>query len=83
MPSEPLPGLEAFRRQLRDALGLIGIKPPHWCHYGAHMTLLYGKRPGGIVPIEPISWRVDEFMLIHSRIGAGRHYVLDRWPLEN
>jgi 2'-5' RNA ligase len=34
------------------------------------------------MPISPLAWTVDEFVLIHSCIGAQAHYrVLQRWPL--
>jgi 2'-5' RNA ligase len=31
--------------------------------------------------IEPITWTVNEFVLVRSLVGQGRHEVLARWPL--
>jgi 2'-5' RNA ligase len=47
-----------------------------------HMTLLYDHDV--IVPkreILPIRWRVSDFVLVHSRLGQGRHVYLGRWSL--
>ena len=46
-----------------------------------HMTVIYG-RPGGVVmPIEPVRWIVRDFVLLISHQGEGRHETLVRFPL--
>lgn len=47
-----------------------------------HVTLAYGEQllPGP-VPIEPIQWCVDEFVLIDSLVGKSVHRILHSWPL--
>jgi 2'-5' RNA ligase len=47
-------------------------------YFTPHVTLLYDKRSVEEQPIEPISWNVREFALIHSMNG---HTHLARWPL--
>lgn len=46
-----------------------------------HMTLLYDATMVAPEPIEPVTWRATELLLIHSLRGLGRHDVLARWPL--
>lgn len=78
---ETSPGLEAFRLHLRGRLLGAAIPPwPGW-RYRAHVTLAYGRRPGASTQIEAIRWPVDEFVLIHSSLGEGRHEVIGRWQL--
>lgn len=47
-----------------------------------HVTMLYDRREVPAHPIAPISWRVREFVLVHSVQGHGRHDILGRWQLE-
>jgi RNA 2',3'-cyclic 3'-phosphodiesterase len=44
-----------------------------------HITLLYGERAVPEYPIAPISWTVNEFVLIHSLKG---HAHLARWRFD-
>lgn len=46
-----------------------------------HMTLFYGTKAIPAQSIEPIRFRVQEFVLIHSELGLGRYNVLGRWSL--
>ena len=43
--------------------------------------MLRKSRGAAMEFIEPISWPVDEFLLIASAQGEGRHTVLARFPL--
>jgi len=45
-----------------------------------HLTLLYGNHQI-TQDIEPITWTVREFVLVHSLLGRTRYIVLGRWPL--
>jgi 2'-5' RNA ligase len=72
--------LAAFQQTLGRALqkaGLLAANP----HYTPHVTLLYDNRfvPPGT--IEPIRWKVSEFVLVHSLLGRTRHVPLARWLL--
>lgn len=33
-------------------------------------------------PVEPVSWRVREFVLVQSLQGKGVHRQLGKWPLQ-
>jgi 2'-5' RNA ligase len=40
-------------------------------------------RPVPIVPIRPIRWRADGFVLVHSTLGTPhRYHVVSQWPLQ-
>jgi len=47
-----------------------------------HVTMLYDRREVPAHEVEPITWPVREFVLIHSLQGQGRHKVVGRWPLQ-
>ena len=47
-----------------------------------HMTLSYRGKRIGETAIEPVRWRAGELVLIDSHVGAHRHEVLARWPLQ-
>jgi 2'-5' RNA ligase len=46
-----------------------------------HITLLYADKAIEKQPVEPVRWKVDEFVLIHSLIGKATHQIAGRWPL--
>lgn len=46
-----------------------------------HVTLSYEDREVPSRPIDPIVWRVREFVLVHSLLGQTRHTALARFPL--
>jgi 2'-5' RNA ligase len=48
-----------------------------------HVTLLYDGMSVAEQPVDPISWTVGEFVLVHSLLGQTRHIILDRWPLRS
>jgi 2'-5' RNA ligase len=70
--------LGSFRRMLGAAMMRKGMR--RWVNtdFTPHVTLLYDMRSVEEQPIEPISWTVSEFVLIHSMRG---HTHLARWPL--
>ena len=47
-----------------------------------HVTLLYDAQSVAAQPIEPISWTVREFALVHSLVGQTQHRVLGRWSMD-
>jgi len=74
-------GLMAFQAALSDALLHAGVLVPRG-HFKPHITLLYDR--GGFAPkaVEPITWTVHEFVLVHSWLGKTRYDELGRWPLK-
>lgn len=82
LPSEPLEALRMFRERLGFALMRAGI-PFRQGGFNPHVTLLYGGQPMPEIEIEPISWLVEDFVLIDSIIGETRHVEVGRWPLRS
>jgi RNA 2',3'-cyclic 3'-phosphodiesterase len=70
--------LKLFRQALGAQLARNGLKHLVKRDFNPHITLLYAEREVEEQPIEPISWTVDTFVLIHSLDG---HKHLARWPL--
>jgi RNA 2',3'-cyclic 3'-phosphodiesterase len=75
---EGLQGLSGFRRVLGAAMTRNGLRRRAAKDFTPHVTLLYDQREVEEQPIEPISWTVRDFVLVHSRQG---HVHLARWPL--
>jgi RNA 2',3'-cyclic 3'-phosphodiesterase len=76
-------GVERLLRAQVDAMKAIsvGTKPRRFV---PHMTLLYDNKNVPEHTVAPISWTVDEYVLIQSHVGQHRPYsVLGRWPLGN
>jgi 2'-5' RNA ligase len=74
-------GVEELHADLHKALAIAGMAPRREPQITPHVTLLYDRReaPGGFV--EPVSWKVREFVLLDTVVGEGRQEVLGRWPL--
>jgi 2'-5' RNA ligase len=84
MPSEPLLGLKLLQNHLADLFARAGVLAPRRWRFRPHVTLLYQRydeRCPAHGPIDPIGWRADEIVLIHSHVGSTRHETLGRWPL--
>lgn len=75
------PALGALRRSLRGEMTRTGL----WhgpARYEPHVTLLWDtKRVPDRRLDTPISWVVNEFVLVRSMVGRGRQIELGRWPL--
>lgn len=74
--------LGALRERLAVALLRQGIPVERQPAFLPHMTLFY--QDGECPPrqsVEPVAWRAEEFLLIRSWQGLGRHDVLGRWAL--
>jgi len=71
--------LTSFRQMLGGAMLRSGLRRVANTNFTPHVTLLYDARAVEEYPIEPISWTVNEFVLIRSLRG---HEHLARWPLE-
>ncbi|MGK6306530.1 2'-5' RNA ligase family protein [Variovorax sp. DT-64] len=72
---------KAFRQTLCKAMARAGEDDGGAAQYTPHLTLLYDDTHVARRAIEPITWTVNEFVLVRSLIGQGRHEVLARWPL--
>jgi 2'-5' RNA ligase len=70
--------LTELRLSLDAAMLRNGLRQPRNAGYTPHITLLYDAQGIEELPIEPISWTVSEFVLVHSMHG---HLHLARWPL--
>jgi 2'-5' RNA ligase len=79
-PSKKPSGLMLLQLQLQKALAFSGIRRPGW-RFSPHVTLLYRNGIPFSRPIAPISWWVDELVLVHSHVGLKRHDIAGRWPL--
>lgn len=73
--------LKAFRNDLLTAVIRQGVKPLSRQDFNPHVTLSYADRRLPERPIRPISWRPEEFVLIHSEVGRSIYHTLGRWPL--
>ncbi|MBI2512997.1 MAG: error-prone DNA polymerase [Opitutae bacterium] len=73
--------LKAFHRALGAALleGSVGdfVRP----HFTPHLTLFWDSVVVEPHSLPPIDWTVDEFVLVRSHHGKGRHEIVGRWPL--
>ena len=70
--------LTLFRTMLGAAMTRKGLRRRANTNFTPHVTLLYDAHRVEEYPIEPISWTVNEFVLIRSING---HIHLARWPL--
>ncbi|MBS0276000.1 MAG: 2'-5' RNA ligase family protein [Proteobacteria bacterium] len=66
---------------LRVALTDAGLGGATRGDFQPHITLTYDPVRAKPHPIAPVSWRVRDFVLIHSELGKTTHNHLGRWPL--
>ncbi|MHA6204111.1 2'-5' RNA ligase family protein [Dyella soli] len=78
--SQVPPELQGLWQDLRQALTLAGLGNHLARVFTPHVTFAYsrGALPEAM-PIEPISWRVEGFALLHSIVGGGEYRTLDAW----
>ena len=63
----------AFSKYRRRSSGNLKFNP--------HITLLYDRQGIPEKPIDPVSWRVDEIVLVCSEVGATKYDRLGSWKL--
>ena len=80
-PSERIEALFDLQARLAAAMARIDRLRGHAGRFSPHITLVYRKGDPFDWEIEPISWRAEELLLVHSKVGLTEHVVLDRWPL--
>jgi 2'-5' RNA ligase len=73
--------LKAFQRILGGTMARAGLGKHVEKNFTPHVTLLYDAKRIDQQEIEPISWTVREFALVHSLLGETKHTVLGRWTL--
>ena len=76
-------GLQALWDSLRRELLLMGLGQHLSRQFTPHVTFAY-SRSALLEPIaiEPITWRVEDFSLLHSVVGGGEYRILDSWRLQ-
>lgn len=79
---EGLLALHDFQKALGLSMARAGLGKQVARQFNPHVTLLYDRALAPETPVEPVSWGVSEFLLIHSLLGQTRHIVLGRWPLK-
>lgn len=73
-------GLDALWSDLGRALERAGLSTRGPPRFSPHVTVRRDIRARlADIPTAPISWSVDDFVLVHSHDGA--YDVLARWPL--
>jgi RNA 2',3'-cyclic 3'-phosphodiesterase len=80
-PDRPSQALRDLHHQLDGPLARLGLRRPDWA-FSPHVTLAYREGAPFEQRIDPIAWESQEFVLIHSLLGATEHRELARWLLE-
>jgi 2'-5' RNA ligase len=78
---EGMAGVYALHDAIHRALAAAGVVRPRPRDFEPHLTLLRDRIAAPEEIIEPVSWRVREFVLLDSVHGEGRHELLGRWVL--
>lgn len=73
-------GLVRLQQALSLAMAKVGVGAGQKDQFTPHVTMMYGDEVDEF-SIEPISWRVEEFVLIDSLQGQSKHVPLGQWPL--
>lgn len=75
----------ALHERLWRELVAEGIRPARAKPLVPHVTISYDARVVPMTSIDPIAWRVPEFVLIdnerEARASRGTYRLLERWPL--
>lgn len=75
-------GVHALYHALHHELVRAGMASRRDPPFEPHMTLLYDRAEAPETFVEPVVWRVEDFVLIHAVHGEGRFQVVERFPLE-
>lgn len=71
----------ALHDALATRLATAGLKPDTRHEFVPHLTVLYDEHAIAPRSIEPVGWRVREFHLLRSFVGASRYETLASWTL--
>ncbi len=80
--SETMRGICRLQDAIRQHLSCHGIPLPRY-RFNPHITLAYRSDGRGSETIDPISWSVEDVLLIESVYGEGRHIEHGRWRLRD
>lgn len=72
---------KTFHDALGAALQKTGLGGATKGEFKPHMTLTYDELRVKPMVVEPITWTVRDFVLIHSQLGKTTHHHLGRWTL--
>lgn len=75
-----LDALLTLHRQLGECLVVAGLGRHVDRAFTPHATLLYDQRELPLQSVDPITWKVGEFVLVDSLLGKTEHRILRRWP---
>ncbi len=79
-PSRANPDWRELQVPIEEKMRRAGVLRDNW-RFSQHITLYYRSGAPFSRIIGGYDWPVDELLLIHSEVGAGKHRVLARWPL--
>jgi 2'-5' RNA ligase len=71
----------ALHGALGSALKRVGLGGATQGEFRPHITLTYDKARLKSFWIDPVSWTVRDFVLVHSLLGKTTHNHLGRWTL--
>lgn len=74
-------GANLLHEKIHAALARAGSVGGAEPHIAPHLTLLRDKAEAPMEFVDPVKWTVEEFVLLDSVRGEGRHELLGRWPL--
>jgi len=74
-------GVRQLHAAIHEALAPTGLVPRIEPNIEPHLTLLRDRAEAPLEFIAPVKWTVEEFVLLDSLRGEGRHEVLGRWRL--
>jgi 2'-5' RNA ligase len=72
---------QVLHAALGSALKRVGLGGATQGEFRPHVTLAYDKLRIKPSAIEPVSWTVRDFALVHSLLGKTTHNHLGRWSL--
>jgi 2'-5' RNA ligase len=81
--TEGVSALREFQGKLLVALQKAGGRCRSGSNFAPHITLLYDDHIVPEHPVEPVSWTVPEFVLIHSLLGKTCYIPVARFPLRD
>ncbi len=74
-------GVNALYSTIQRALRRRDMAPRREVEIVPHMTLAYDRAEVPETIVEPVTWTVTDFVLIHAVHGEGRYDVVGRIPL--
>jgi 2'-5' RNA ligase len=74
--------LLALWQNMHATLVETGLRLRNERQFTPHVTLAYARHElPQAVPVPPIVWQVDRFVLIHNVVGKGNYQILGSWGL--